>query len=397
MKLQFTPEEEAFRLEVREFVKTRLPADIQRKVELGLRLEHEDYVTWFRILESRGWLTPGWPQAYGGPGWNHVQKYIFDEETLLGGAPRIIASGIQMLGPVLIAFGTEEQKRKYLPDIRQSNTWWAQGFSEPGAGSDLAAVRTTAVLEPDGKHFVVNGHKVWTSYAHWCSMMFALVRTDPDASKPQEGISFLLIDMNSPGLTVRPIRMLEGGTDLNECYLDNVRVPVENLVGELHKGWSYGKFLLGHERTGIAGIGSCKQQLARAREVAQQQGLGDDPLLQAKLAQFEIELMALEFTALRLLSPNQESRTPGVEASMLKVRGTELRQAIYETLVDIAGPDAVPFSLDAQQLEHLEDAVVDESLVTLAANCLDSRKVTIYGGTNEVQRNLIARATLDAY
>ena len=397
MKLQFTPEEEAFRLEVREFVKTRLPADIQRKVELGLRLEHQDYVTWFRILESRGWLTPGWPKAHGGPGWNHVQRYIFDEETLLGGAPRIIASGIQMLGPVLIAFGTEEQKKKYLPDIRQSNTWWAQGFSEPGAGSDLAAVRTTAVLEPDGKHFVVNGHKVWTSYAHWCSMMFALVRTDPHASKPQEGISFLLIDMKSPGLTVRPIRMLEGGNDLNECYLDNVRVPVENLVGELHKGWSYGKFLLGHERTGIAGIGSCKQQLARARQVAQQQGLGDDPLLQTKLAQFEAELMALEFTALRMLSAHQRSRTPDVEASMLKVRGTELRQAIYETLVDIAGPDAVPFSMAAQHLEHLDEAAVEASLASLAANCLDSRKVTIYGGTNEVQRNLIARATLDAY
>ena len=397
MKLQFTPEEEAFRLEVREFVKTRLPADIKRKVELGLRLEHEDYVTWFRILESRGWLTPSWPVAHGGPGWSHVQRYIFDEETLLGGAPRIIASGIQMLGPVLIAYGTEEQKKKYLPDIRQSNTWWAQGFSEPGAGSDLATIRTTAVLEPDGKHFVVNGHKIWTSYAHWCSMMFALVRTDPDATKPQEGISFLLIDMNSPGLTVRPIRMLEGGNDLNECYLDNVRVPVENLVGELHKGWGYGKFLLGHERTGIAGIGSCKQQLARARQLAEQQGLGDDPLLQVKLAQFEAELMALEFTALRLLSPHQQSRTPGVEASMLKVRGTELRQAIYETLVDIAGPDAVPFSLAAQQLEHLDEAVVDASLVALAANCLDSRKVTIYGGTNEVQRNLIARATLDAY
>ena len=191
--------------------------------------------------------------------------------------------------------------------------------------------------------------------------------------------------------------MLEGGTDLNECYLDNVRVPVENLVGELHKGWSYGKYLLGHERTGIAGIGSCKQQLARARQLAQQQGLGDDALLQSRLNQFEVELMALEFTALRLLSPHQQSRTPAVEASMLKVRGTELRQAIYETLVDIAGPDAVPFSLEAQFLEGLDQAVTDEALVALAANCLDSRKVTIYGGTNEVQRNLIARATLDAY
>lgn len=397
MKLQFSAADEAFRLEVRAFVKEHLPADIRRKVELGLRLEHADYVTWFRILEARGWLTPGWPVEHGGPGWSHVQRYIFDEETLLGGAPRIIASGIQMLGPVLHAFGTEEQKRKYLPDIRQSNTWWAQGFSEPGAGSDLAAVRTTAVLEPDGKHFVVNGHKVWTSYAHWCSMMFALVRTDPNASKPQEGISFLLIDMASPGLTVRPIRMLEGGTDLNECYLDNVRVPVENLVGELHKGWSYGKYLLGHERTGIAGIGSCKQQLARARQLAQQQGLGDDPVLQARLAQFDVELMALEFTALRLLSAHQQSRTPGVEASMLKVRGTELRQAIFEALLDIAGPDAVPFSLDAQNLEHLDEAVTDPTLVALAANCLDARKLTIYGGTNEVQRNLIARATLDAF
>lgn len=397
MKLEFSAADEAFRLEVRQFVQSRLPADIRRKVALGLRLEHADYVTWFRILEERGWLTPSWPTAYGGPGWTAVQRYIFDEETLLGNAPRIIASGIQMLGPVLQAFGTEEQKKKYLPGIRQSTTWWAQGFSEPGAGSDLATVRTTAVLEPDRKHFVVNGHKVWTSYAHWCSMMFALVRTDPQAAKPQEGISFLLIDMASPGITVRPIRMLEGGTDLNECYLDNVRVPVENLVGELNKGWSYGKYLLGHERTGIAGIGSCKQQLARARQLARQQGLGEDPLLQARLAQFEVELMALEFTALRLLSPNQQSRMPEVEASMLKVRGTELRQAIFETLLEIAGPDAVPFSLAAQHLEHLDEAPTDPSLAALAANCLDARKLTIYGGTSEVQRNLIARAALDAF
>jgi alkylation response protein AidB-like acyl-CoA dehydrogenase len=397
MQLQFTPERDAFRLEVRAFVKAHLPADIRRKVAMGLRLEHVDYVTWFRILQARGWLTPGWPVAHGGPGWDHVQRYIFDEETLLGGAPRIIASGIQMLAPVLLAFGTEAQKQQYLPDILNSNTWWAQGFSEPGAGSDLAAVRTTAVLEPDGRHFVVNGHKVWTSYAHWCSMMFALVKTDPNAAKPQEGISFLLIDMKTPGLTVRPIRMLEGGNDLNECYLDNVRVPVDNLVGELHKGWSYGKYLLGHERTGIAGIGSCKQQLARARALAEQQGLGEDTLLQTKLMQFEVELMALEFTALRLLSAHQQSKTPGVEASMLKVRGTELRQAIFETLVDIAGPDAVPFSAEAQFLEHLDAAAQDETLVSLAANCLDSRKLTIYGGTNEVQRNLIAKATLDAY
>jgi alkylation response protein AidB-like acyl-CoA dehydrogenase len=396
MKLQFSPADEAFRLEVRTFVKDKLPADIQRKVELGLRLEHADYVTWFRILETRGWVTPGWPAEHGGPGWSHVQRYIFDEETLLGGAPRIIASGIQMLGPVLHAFGTQEQKDKYLPDIRSSSTWWAQGFTEPGAGSDLAAVRTTAVLEPDGRHFVVNGHKVWTSYAHWCSMMFALVKTDPQAAKPQEGISFLLIDMAAPGLTVRPIPMLEGGNDLNECFLDNVRVPVENLVGELHKGWSCAKYLLGHERTGIAGIGSCKQQLARARRLADEQGLGQDALMQSRLMQFEVELLALEFTALRLLSANQQSATPAVEASMLKVRGTELRQAIFEALLDIAGPQAVPFSAQTQFLEHLDEAAVSEGMVSLAANFLDARKLTIYGGTSEVQRNLIARAVLDA-
>lgn len=412
MRLRFTPEQEAFAQQVRQFVRTQLPADIRRKVQLGLRLEHNDYVRWFNLLEDQGWLTPGWPVEYGGPGWDPVQRYLFDEETLLGHAPRIIASGIQMLGPVLIRYGSAEQKARYLPDIRRSRTWCAQGFSEPGAGSDLAAIRTSATLDADGKHFIVNGHKVWTSYAHWCSMMFALVRTDPDATKPQQGISFLLIDMASPGVTVRPIRMLEGGTDLNECFLDNVRVPVENLVGELHQGWSYGKFLLGHERTGIAGIGSCKQQLARARSLAAMQGMASDAVLQQRLARFEAELMALEFTALRWLSAHQQSRAPAVQASMLKVRGTELRQALYELLLELAGPDAVPFDADAQFLEGLEqeatqgstvgstegriNGLVPDELVAVAANCLDSRKLTIYGGTNEVQRNLIARAVLEA-
>ena len=374
MKLEFAAADLAFRDEVRAFVAARLDPRIKRKVELGLRLEREDYVAWYTQLHERGWITPGWPTEHGGPGWTPLQRHIFDEETLLGGAPRIVASGINMLGPVLIRFGTDAQKDRYLPAIRRSETWWAQGFSEPGAGSDLAAVRTSAVR--DGDDFIVNGHKVWTSYAQWCSMMFALVRTDPHAPKPQEGISFLLIDMNAPGVEVRPIRMLDGGTDLNEVYLDNVRVPAENLVGELHKGWTCGKYLLGHERTGIAGIGSCKQQLARVRAVAAQQGIGGDPVLRHRIAQFEAELMALEFTGLRMLSANQASRAPGVQASVLKVRGTELRQAIYELLVDVAGPQAV----------SLEEGP--------AANYLDSRKLSIYGGANEVQRNLIARAVL---
>ena len=392
MRLEFTAADLAFRDDVRAFVNARLDPRIKRKVELGLRLEHDDYVAWYTQLYERGWITPGWPKEHGGPGWTPLQRHIFDEETLLGGAPRIIASGINMLGPVLIRFGTQAQKARLLPAIRRSQTWWAQGFSEPGAGSDLAAVRTSAVR--DGDHFVVNGHKVWTSYAHWCSMMFALVRTDPSAAKPQEGISFLLIDMTSPGVQVRPIRMLEGGTDLNEVYLDDVRVPVENLVGELHRGWDCAKYLLGHERTGIAGIGSCKQQLARARTLAALQGIADDPVLRRRLAQLEAESMALEYTGLRMLSANQRSRVPGVEASVLKVRGTELRQSIHELLVDVAGPDAVPFEERAMTPDGAQDFAAAPGLASLAANYLDSRKLSIYGGANEVQRNLIARALL---
>ena len=392
MKLEHAAADIAFRDEVRAFVKANLDPQLKRKVELGLRLEREDYVAWYGKLHERGWITPAWPVEHGGPGWTPLQRYIFDEETLLLGAPRIIASGINMLGPVLIRFGTDEQKQRYLPAIRRSETWWAQGFSEPGAGSDLAAVRTTAVR--DGDDFIVNGHKVWTSYAHWCSMMFALVRTDPNAAKPQEGISFLLIDMKAPGVELRPIRMLEGGTDLNEVYLDNVRVPAANLVGELHKGWTCGKYLLGHERTGIAGIGSCKQQLARVRSVAAQQGMADDAVLRRRIAQFEAELMALEFTGLRLMSANQRGRVPGIEASVLKVRGTELRQAIYELLVEVAGPDAVPFEERAMTLAGAEGFAAAPGVASLAANYFDSRKLSIYGGANEVQRNLIARAVL---
>ena len=397
MKLEFSAEDQAFRGEVREFVKNNLSPSLKRKAELGLRIEREDYVEWYTLLYEKGWIAPSWKKEDGGPGWTHVQRYIFDEETLLGGAPRIVASGINMLGPVLNEFGTPEQKAKYIPKILRSETWWAQGFSEPGAGSDLAAVRTTAVLATDdeGDHFVVNGHKVWTSYAHWCDMMFALVRTDPGA-KPQQGISFLLIDMHAPGVEVRPIKMLEGGTDLNEVYLDNVRVPKENLVGELNKGWTYGKFLLGHERTGIAGIGSCKQQLARARHLAKQLGLEHDPLLQSRLSRFEVELMALEFTGLRMLSANQSSRVPAVEAPMLKVRGTELRQGIYALLTEIAGPFAVPFDEQAMLDAAGHEGPSPAELIAVAANYFDARKVSIYGGTNEVQRNLISRAFFNA-
>lgn len=397
MKYRHSAEDEAFRQEVREFLRENLTPELKRKVELGLRLDRPDYVAWFEKLQSRGWATPSWPKEYGGPGWTHLQRYIFDEECQLAGAPRIIASGINMLGPVLMAFGTPEQKARYLPAIQRSEIWWGQGFTEPGSGSDLASLRTTAVR--DGDHYVVNGHKIWTSYAHFCEMLFCLVRTDPKAAKPQEGISFLLIDAKSPGVTIRPIRMLEGGVDLNEVFLDNVRVPVENLVGEENKGWSYGKYLLGHERTGIAGIGSCKQQLARARQLAKAQPLGDgtlldDPGIRQRLAELEAEVLALECMGLRILAENQEVKVSGVAASLLKVAGTEVRQRIYDLLLDIAGPQALPFSEEAMQTGLDPALPVDELFAAVAANSLDIRKVTIYGGTNEVQRNLIAKALL---
>ncbi|WP_018989591.1 acyl-CoA dehydrogenase family protein [Aromatoleum toluclasticum] len=395
MKLQFSEQEEGFRQEVRAFVRERLPEDVRRKVERGLRLERHDYVAWYAKLYERGWITPSWPVEHGGPGWTPVERYIFDEETLLGNAPRIIASGINMLGPVLIAFGSEEQKRRHLPPIRRSEVWWAQGFSEPGAGSDLASMRTSAVRE--GDDFVVNGHKIWTSYAHFCDWLFCLVRTG--SGKPQESISFLLIDLKTPGITVRPIRGIDGGDDLNEVYLDNVRVPAENLIGEVNKGWTYAKYLLGHERTGIAGVGASKQQLARLKRIAATVRDGGRPLIESpgwreRIAALEVELLALEYMGLRMLSGAQIAAAPGVDASLLKIRGTELRQAIYELLLEAAGPAAVPFVEEALFLERADEAPVEPELAALAANFLDSRKLSIYGGANEIQRNLAARALL---
>ncbi|MCC4114953.1 acyl-CoA dehydrogenase family protein [Aromatoleum toluclasticum] len=395
MKLQFSEQEEGFRQEVRAFVREHLPEDVRRKVERGLRLERHDYVAWYAKLYERGWITPSWPVEHGGPGWTPVERYIFDEETLLGNAPRIIASGINMLGPVLIAFGSEEQKRRHLPPIRRSEVWWAQGFSEPGAGSDLASMRTSAVRE--GDDFVVNGHKIWTSYAHFCDWLFCLVRTG--SGKPQESISFLLIDLKTPGITVRPIRGIDGGDDLNEVYLDNVRVPAENLIGEVNKGWTYAKYLLGHERTGIAGVGASKQQLARLKRIAATVRDGGRPLIESpgwreRIAALEVELLALEYMGLRMLSGAQIAAAPGVDASLLKIRGTELRQAIYELLLEAAGPAAVPFVEEALFLERADEAPVEPEFAALAANFLDSRKLSIYGGANEIQRNLAARALL---
>ena len=395
MRLTYTAEEEAFRQEVRDFVRDKLPAGLKYKVQAGLRLDRADYVVWYKLLHAKGWITPGWAKEHGGTGWTQIQKLIFDEETLLGGAPRVVGSGINMLGPVLIAFGTDEQKARYLPPIRSGDMFWGQGFSEPNAGSDLASLRTRAELT--GGEFIVTGHKTWTSYAHECEMMFALVRTDP-AAKPQQGISFLLIDLKAPGVTVRPIRMIEGGRDLNEVYLDEVRVPRENLVGELNKGWDYAKYLLGYERTAIAGVGATKQQLHRlkhlaARRTRRGRPLSEDPIVAARIARLEIETLALEFTTLRMLT-ERPGATPGPEASMLKIRGTELRQAVYELLAELAGPDALPFDEETLSLGDPDRPDGLDFAGALAANYFDSRKISIYGGANEVQRNLVAKTVL---
>ena len=398
MKYQFSREDEDFTREVREFVRTRLPADIKRKVELGLRLERADFQRWHEILDARGWGVIHWPEEYGGPGWTPMQRYIFGEETLLGGAPRVVNSGVALVGPMLIKFGSQVQKERYLPGIRNTATWWAQGYTEPESGSDLASLRTRAVREGEG--FVVNGHKIWTSYAQWCDMLFVLTRTNLDV-KPQEGISMLLINAKSPGITIRPIRMLEGGTDLNEVFFDNVRVPLENLVGEIDKGWTYAKQTLGNERTGIAGVASCKQQLARARKLAARQrtargSLLDDPVIRQRIAELDMQTLALEFMGLRIMSSNQGSRVPSAVPSMLKVRGTELRQEIYALLVQIAGPDAAPFTPEAF-VDGYEGALSSApELMGLAANYYEARKLSIYGGSNEVQRNLISKALFAA-
>jgi alkylation response protein AidB-like acyl-CoA dehydrogenase len=391
MTLRLSPGDTAFRDEVRTFVGEALPADLRRRVALGLHLGRSDYVSWYRILYDKGWISPAWPVEHGGTGWTPLQRHIFDEEMLVGGAPRVIAAGIHMLGPVMIAFGSDAQKRAHLPPIRRSDVFWAQGFSEPGAGSDLAALQMSAVR--DGDEFVLNGHKVWTSYAQFCSWAFCLVRTDP-AAKVQNGISFILVDLATPGVTVRPLRTIDNGADLNEMLFDNVRVPASNIVGEINNGWSYAKYLLGFERTGIAGLGASKQQMARLRRFAQERVDGERPLLEepgfrVRMAQLEVELQALEVSALRMLSPGRSANDLAMSASMLKVRGTELRQSIFALILDAAGPIAAADVTDGNHGAN------DLDIGCAAANnYFDARKLSIYGGTNEVQRNVIARGLL---
>ena len=394
MDFKDSPADVAFRNEVRQFVATNLPQAIRDRVLGFRRVPREDYVNWQRILHARGWGAPGWPVEFGGTGWNARQRTIFEEECFEAGAPRQIPFGLSMIGPVLMKFGTAAQQQQYLPKIISMDDWWCQGYSEPGAGSDLAALKTRAERVDDV--FVINGQKTWTSFAHYANRIFCLVRTSA-AGKPQEGISFLLMDMDTPGLSVRPIKTLDQGADVNEVFLDNVRVPVANLVGEENRGWTIAKYLLGHERTNIAGIGMCKRLLRRAKEIAaverhRGKPLHDDARFRDRLAALEIEVLAHEWSLMRLISLEQSGKDMGAEPSMLKIRGSEIQQRLGELLMDAAGPDAMPYVAD-----WLEDGsgLLDARgahFSGVAAQYFDLRKVSIYGGTNEVQKNLIARA-----
>jgi alkylation response protein AidB-like acyl-CoA dehydrogenase len=393
MDLNYTGEDLAFRDSVRAFLDQNLPPDLQQKVRKHLRMDKDDYVRWHRILAKQGWVAPGWPTEFGGPGWSPVQRHIWEEECARAGTPPILPFGVNMVAPVIMAFGSQAQKDHFLPRILSCEDWWCQGYSEPGAGSDLASLKTTAVR--DGDHYIVNGQKTWTTLAQHADMIFCLVRTDTGVRK-QEGISFLLIDMHTPGITVRPIIMLDEDHEVNEVFFDNVRVPVENLVGQENKGWTYAKYLLGHERTGIAAVGRSKRELGFLKRFAAAQTLNGkpllaDPLFGAKVATLEIELMALEMTVLRVLA--QAHKAPGPEASVLKVRGTEIQQTLTELMVEAAGPLALPF--DRAYLEgEVEHSILDDDAAPLAAHYFNVRKTSIYGGSNEIQRNIITQMIL---
>ena len=389
MNFDFTDTDNAFRAEVRAFVREQLPPAIRDKVANGVHLTRDEHLQWQRLLHARGgWNCPGWPKAFGGPGWSPVEQYIFEEECALGGAPRLVPFGIKMVAPVIMAFGSAAQQARFLPKILAAEEWWCQGYSEPGAGSDLASLRTRAVRK--GDTYVVNGQKTWNTLGQHADWIFCLVRTDPEA-KAQRGISFLLIDMKSPGITVRPIITLDGAHEVNEIWFEDVAVPAENLVGEENKGWTCAKFLLGHERSNIAGIGIAKRELARARRIAAAETkrgrpLIEDPLFAARLAEIEIDLMALEITNLRVLSAEAENKAPGPEASILKIKGTEIQQAISELILQAVGPYALPFDGAAPGPAHAANR---------AAQYLNLRKLSIYGGSNEIQKNIVAQMILE--
>ncbi|MFD4367820.1 acyl-CoA dehydrogenase family protein [Rhodococcus sp. NPDC058521] len=389
MNLNLTDEELAFRDEMRTFFTTQIPEEIRTRYANGDELGRDAMVESHRILNAHGLAVPHWPVEWGGKDWTPIQRHIWLDEMQLASVPEPLAFNANMVGPVIAAFGSQEQKEKFLPPTANLDIWWCQGFSEPEAGSDLASLKTRAVR--DGDDYVINGQKTWTTLGQHADWIFCLVRTDPDAPKRQAGISFVLVDMSTPGVTVRPIKLIDGGYEVNEVFFEDVRIPAENLVGEENQGWSYAKFLLGNERTGVTRLGFSKVRLAQAREKAAEIEVGEgtlleDPLFAARLAELENEVLALELTQLRVVASSADGK-PNPASSLLKLRGSELQQATLELLTDIAGQDSLPFDAGP-------DIASPVWAQRAAPTYLNYRKVSIYSGSSEVQRSIIASSIL---
>jgi len=394
--LAFSDDEIAFREDVRAFLRDQLPTDLAEKVTAGTHISKDDLVRWHRILFEKGWIAPHWPAEFGGCGWNANKRYIFDQVMTEFPTPEPVPFGLQMVGPVIYTFGTDAQKQRFLPKILSGEEFWCQGYSEPSSGSDLASLQTKAVS--DGDHYIVNGTKTWTSSAHIADWIFCLVRTSNEG-KQQEGITFLLIDMKSPGIDVQGIKTIDGDRHVNMTYFTDVRVPVENRIGEENKGWTYAKFLLGHERTGIAEVGPSKRRLRRLKEIASAESDGSAALIEdaafaGRIADAEIGLTALEYLSLRFLAEEAAGREIGPEASMLKIRGSEIRQQITELTIEALGYYAVPFEPDQLSEGWNEPAIGPDYAAAQMPDFMFSRAATIYGGSNEIQRNIIAKMVL---
>ena len=392
MDLAFTPEEQAFREEVRTWVRSNLPEDIANKVRNDLHLTRDDMQRWAKILGKKGWLGYGWPKEFGGPGWTAVQKHLFEEECALACTPRIVPFGPVMVAPVIMAYGSPEQQKRFLPGIASGEVWWSQGYSEPGSGSDLASLKTRA--ERVGDKYIVNGQKTWTTLGQYGDWMFNLVRTSSEG-KPQTGISFLLLDMKSPGVTVRPIKLLDGSHEVNEVFFDNVEVPADQLIGEENKGWTYAKHLLSHERTNIADVNRAKRELERLKRIAKAEGVWDDQRFRDQIALLEVDVIALEMLVLRVLSAMKSGKNPLEIAGLLKIKGSEIQQRYAELMMLAAGPYALPYVQEAMEAGYQGDfpgGMLGNA--PLAASYFNMRKTTIYGGSNEVQRNIVAQTVL---
>jgi len=384
VRLALTTEEAAFRDEMRTFFTTEIPADIRERSRLGHSIFPDDIVTTQRILNANGLAVPNWPVEWGGKDWTATQHQIWHDEMQLASVPEPLTFNAKMVGPVIAEFGSQEIKERFLPATANLDIWWCQGFSEPEAGSDLAGLRTTAVR--DGDSYIVNGQKTWTTLGQYADWIFCLVRTDPQAPKKQAGISFLLFRVDTPGVTMRPIKLIDGGYEVNEVFFSDVRVPADQLVGQENHGWTYAKFLLGNERTGIAGVTRTKVRVAELKQRAEALGALEDPLFAARVAELENDLLALELTQMRVSSDSADGK-PNPASSVLKLRGSQLQQTATELFVELAGPDALPFEAG--------DGIATPTWAQDAApTYLNYRKTSIYGGSNEVQRTIIASTIL---